>query len=72
MISRLGRIREEVRGEIIAGLSTGKIPLLHRNSPATLKARAKLGLNAGSVFFASGQLIRDIQIDIRMPEESFA
>jgi hypothetical protein len=72
VISRLGRIREEVRGEIIASLSTGKIPLLHRNSPATLKARAKLGLNVGSVFFASGQLIRDIQIDIRMPEDSFA
>jgi hypothetical protein len=68
---RLEQLREDIRQEIIGCLSTGRIPLQHRNSEVTRKARARIGLAAQPVFFASGQLVNDIQIDVRMPEGAF-
>jgi hypothetical protein len=68
----LDSFRDAVRQEIIASLSTGRIPLNHRDSSKTLRFREKIGLDSQHVFYASGRLIRDIQIDIRMPEDAFA
>jgi hypothetical protein len=68
---RLEQLREDIRQEIIVCLSTSRISLLHRNSEVTRKARSRLGLATQPVFYASGQLINDIQIDVRVPEGAF-
>jgi hypothetical protein len=61
-----------IRQEIIAKLSAGLIPLNHANRLATKRARMEMGLKGEPEFFATGQLIRDIQLDIRVPEDAFA
>jgi hypothetical protein len=70
--SELGRFRRDVRDEIVQCLSTGRIPLNHANTLATMTLRASLGLDSKHVFYASGRLIESIEIDIRMPEDAFA
>lgn len=62
----------DIRKEIEQKLSTGQIRLKHHSAPATVAARLELGLPPVPEFYATGQLIRDIQIDIRIPEEAFA
>jgi hypothetical protein len=70
--STLKRLERNIRQEIIAKLSTGGIPLQHKNTAITKNARAELNIPREPEFFATGQLVRDIQIDIRIPEEAFA
>jgi hypothetical protein len=70
--AQLSRMRDDIAQEIAAALSTGRIPLMRKtNNPETMEYRHKLGLDGEHIFFASGQLIRDIQIDIRLPEDAF-
>ena len=71
-MAELERFRRDVRDEIIQSLSTGRIPLNHRDTSETLELRRRLGLDSKRVFHASGALIQSIEIDIRMPEDAFA
>jgi hypothetical protein len=71
-LRELDRFRRDVRSEIIQCLSTGKIPLNHVNKAETMRVRRDLGLDSEHEFYASGKLIEHIDIDIRMPEDSFA
>jgi hypothetical protein len=72
LLDRLDRFSGEIRREIIACLANGRIPLNHLNHYVTMSRRMKLGLDSRHVFYASGQLINSIEVDIRMPEDSFA
>jgi hypothetical protein len=62
------RIAEEIRKDIIVCLSTGHIPLRRATvSKRTAKAREKLsGLDPSRFFFASGQLIRHLNIYVEV------
>jgi hypothetical protein len=62
------RLAEAVRKDIIACLSDGHIPLRKQAvSDRTRKARAKLaGLDPSRFFFASGQLIRHLNIYVEV------
>lgn len=68
----LRRFDRDIRKEIESKLRTGEIPLRHYNKQATVAARIELGLPGAPEFYATGQLVRDIQIDIRIPEDAFA
>ena len=71
--TELRRFRMEIRDDIIASLSTGQIPLnLRRLANKTIDARKRAHITSRHVFFATGQLIENIQLDIRMPEDAFA
>jgi hypothetical protein len=61
-------LAEAVRGDIIVCLSTGRIPLRKKAvSGRTEKARKKLaGLDPSRFFFASGQLIRHLNIYVEV------
>lgn len=72
LLDRLDQFSGEIRRDIIACLSNGRIPLNHLNHYVTMSRRMKLGLDSRHVFYASGQLINSIEVDIRMPEDSFA
>jgi hypothetical protein len=61
-----------IRQEIISMLRTGQIPLQHENRSETMDLRRELGLPAVPEFYVTGQLIRAVQIDIRIPEAAFA
>ena len=68
----LRQFDKDIRKELESKLRTGQIPLRHYNTQETIKARMELGLPPVPEFYATGQLIRDIQIDIRIPEDAFA
>jgi hypothetical protein len=61
-------IAEAIRQDIVVCLSTGHIPLNRKQvSKRTKEARAKLaGLNPSRFFFASGQLIRHLNIYVEV------
>jgi hypothetical protein len=67
----LRQFDKDIRKEIEAMLRSGRIPLRHNNRQATIAARLELGLPGVPEFYATGQLIRDVQVDIRIPEEAF-
>jgi hypothetical protein len=60
-----------IRSEIIVMLSTGRIPLLLQSNPKTMAVREARGIPPVPPFYATGQLIRGLQIDIRVPEGAF-
>jgi hypothetical protein len=62
------RLAEAVRDDIVVCLSTGRIPLRKKAvSKRTEKAREKLvGLDPSRFFFASGQLIRHLNIYVEV------
>jgi hypothetical protein len=69
----LKEFNHDIRKEIIEKLKHGEIPLkMEALDETTIKARKDAGITSRTVFYATGQLIHDIQIDIRVPEESFA
>jgi hypothetical protein len=68
----LRQMNKDIRKEIAMKLSNHAIPLQHHNRQRTEKIRLDLGLPPVPEFFTTGQLIRDIQIDIRIPEDAFA
>jgi hypothetical protein len=72
VMSRLDQLRHDIAHDIIACLQTGRIPIAHINQPETFALRKRLGLDASHVFYASGHLINDIQIDVRFLEDDFA
>jgi hypothetical protein len=71
--SELKRLRGAVKAEIVQYLSTGSIELKFTGPKAsTLLSRAAAGITSSVGFYATGQLINSIQLDIRLPEESIA
>jgi hypothetical protein len=68
----LRKFDRNIRAEIIAMLSTGRISLSYDNKQRTKELRRALGLPAVPKFYVTGQLIRALEIDIRIPEAAFA
>jgi len=69
----LFEFRREVEKDIIARLQNGTMPLMKKlNRSGTMEKRWLLGLDYTHIFYASGQLIKSIQIDVRLPEDAFA
>jgi hypothetical protein len=62
------RLAEAIRDDIVVCLSTGRIPLRKQSvSERTQRAREKLtGLNPSQFFFASGQLIRHLNVYVEV------
>jgi hypothetical protein len=62
------RVSEAIRKDIIVCLSTGRIPLARKTvADATKKTRAQFsGLNPSAFFFASGELIRHVNIYVEI------
>jgi hypothetical protein len=64
-----------IRSEIIVMLSTGQIPLRYdqasESAAMTRAIRTSRGIPPVPPFYATGQLIRGLQIDIRVPEDAF-
>jgi hypothetical protein len=62
------RLAEAIRDDIVACLSTGRIPLSRASvSRRTAEAREKLiGINPSRFFFASGRLIRHLNIYVEV------
>jgi hypothetical protein len=66
-------LARETKADIIRSLQNGQIPLLmHSLSARTLDARRKLGIEAGSVFYATGRLIRSIRVSVILLSEGTA
>jgi len=69
------RIAKEIRHDIVVCLSTGKLPLRgHQGakvSASTRKIRARLGgmVHADRLFYASGQLIHNLNIVVEINEK---
>ncbi len=61
---RLDSVAAQIREDIISDLSTGAIPLNHSNTSATKQKRIEAGLPPDPEFFASGQLINNLEIYI--------
>lgn len=55
-------IASKIKEDIIYSLRNGLINLNHHNKKETFEKRARLGLDAEHVFYASGQLIKSIKI----------
>lgn len=70
-IGRIADIETEEKGEYLARLikediknafQTGRVPLLHSNKASTQNRRIRAGLPPDFEFYASGQLIDDLEI----------
>jgi hypothetical protein len=64
-------IGDEIKEDIINGMSTGRVHLNKTHlAESTIDRRTKLGLNPNRVFFASEQLIRSMSIYIALDKEA--
>jgi hypothetical protein len=70
-VAELLGFAKDIRREIIQCLSTGKIPMNHKNTAGTMELRRLIGLDSSNVFHASGKLIESIEVEISMPEGAF-
>jgi hypothetical protein len=66
-------LAKETKADIVRSLQNGQIPLLMRGlSARTLEVRRKLGIQSNSVFYATGRLIKSIQVSVVLLSEDTA
>jgi hypothetical protein len=64
---------KQTKQDIIACLSTGKIPLNKNGiSEQTMRTRQRLGIDSSAVFYATGRLIGSIQVSVVLLDKNTA
>lgn len=66
-------LARETKKDVVASLSTGKIPLQKQSlSPRTLEIRKRLGIASDQIFYATGKLISSIVISVILLDKDTA
>lgn len=68
--AQLSEVGQNIRTDIIYCLENGIIPLQHKTKHGTMARREALGLNSEATFYASGQLINNLEIYINLDREA--